>query len=129
MSKLFTGEVEFHDCSEVELARGGGSDRAGFVQVIQGRTGDPARLRERSVVFDERLGDVRPDVLGFVAALHDGEDGAFTMVGYFTSEEEARAGERAELPAEAAEARREQMDLMQDVRYHDLREPWLHSPR
>jgi hypothetical protein len=22
----------------------------------------------------------------------------------------------------------EEMDLMQDVRYYDIREPWLHSP-
>jgi hypothetical protein len=129
LSKLFSGEVVFHDCSEVDAGRGGGSDAAGFVQVIQGRTDDVARLRELTAVLDEGSPDVRPDLLGFVTALHDGEEGAFTQVAYFTSEEEARAGERGELPAETAETLREESDLMRDVRYYDLREPWLHSPR
>jgi len=129
LSKLFSGEAVFHDCSEVDTARGGGSDRAGFVQVIQGRTGDVARLRELSTVFEEQMSDLRPDVVGYLAAFHDGEEGAFTQIAYFTSEQEARAGESAELPPEAAGSMREEMDLMRDVRYFDLREPWLHSPR
>ena len=99
-----------------------------FVQVIQGRARDVTRLRELVAMFDDRFPDLRPDLLGFIAALHDGEDGRFTQVTYFTSEQEARAGERGEMPPEAVEALREEMDLMQDVRYHDLREPWLHSP-
>jgi hypothetical protein len=129
LSKLFTGEAVFHDCSEVDVVRGGGSDRAGFVQVIQGRLTRAARMRELARVFDEQFPDLRPDLLGFIAALHDGEEGAFTHVAYFTSEEEARAGEKGEFPAEAAAALREEMELMQDVRYYDLREPWLYSPR
>ena len=128
LSKLFAGEAVFHDCSEVDVVRGGGSDRAGFVQVIQGRLADVARMRELARTFDERFPDLRPELLGFVAAQHDGEDGAFTQIAYFTSEEEARAGEQGEVPAEAAEAMRELMELTQDVRYFDLREPWLHSP-
>ncbi|MHA6617099.1 hypothetical protein [Pseudonocardia sp. DLS-67] len=128
VEKLFPHGVEFHDCSEVDVARLGGSDDAGFVQVIQGRARDVARLRELAATFDDRFPDLRPDLLGFIAALHDGEDGRFTQVAYFTSEQEARAGEQGEMPPEAVEALREEMDLMQDVHYHDLREPWLHSP-
>jgi hypothetical protein len=127
LSKLFSGEVAFHDCSVVDLARGGGADRAGFVQVIQGRTTDAARLRELAEVLDHRFPDLRPDLLGFVTAVHDGEEGAFTQIAYFTSEEEARSGEESD-PGEAAETLREEGELMQDVRYLDLREPWLHSP-
>ncbi|MGH3586863.1 MAG: hypothetical protein ACRDQ0_11115 [Pseudonocardia sp.] len=129
LSKLFSGEAEFHDCSEVDTARGGGSDQAGFVQVIQGRATDVARLRELTSAFDQRFPDLRPDLLGFTSALHNGEEGAFTQVAYFTSEAEARGGEKGEMPADAAEALREEMELMQDVRYLDLREPWLFSPR
>lgn len=129
LSKLFTGEAVFHDCSEVDVVRGGGSDRAGFVQVIQGRLTDVARMRELERVFDERFPDLRPDLLGFIVAPHDGEEGAFTEVAYFSSEEEARAGESSEFPAEAAAALREEAEIMQDLRYYDLREPWLHSPR
>jgi hypothetical protein len=129
MSKLFTGEVSFHDCSEAHTGRGGGSDRAGFVQVIQGRTGDLARMRETMNVFEARFPHIRPDLVGYLVAVHDGEDGAFTQVAYFTSEEEARAAEALQPPAEAAEVLDEEMDLMRDVRYFDLREPWLYSPR
>jgi hypothetical protein len=129
MSKLFTGDVTFHDCSEVVTARAGGSDQAGFVQVMQGRTRDLARLRDVDAMFEQRFPDLRPELLGYVVGQHDDEDGAFTLAAYFTSEQAARAGERAELPPEAAELLREEMELMQDVVYLDLREPWLHSPR
>jgi hypothetical protein len=126
VSKLFTGEAVFHDCSEVDVVRGG-SDQAGFVQVMQGRTPDVARLRDMGREFDEQLRVLRPDVLGFVVGFHDGEDGAFTQVVYFSSEEEAREAERKELPPEAAEAMREADELMQDLHYYDLRKPWLYS--
>jgi hypothetical protein len=129
VEKLFPQGAVFHDCSQVELAGRGGSDEAGFVQVMQGRSADIARLRETMSRLERDYPDVRPDLIGYLTAVHDGEDGAFTNVLYFTSEEEARAGERAELPAGAAETLQEGMNLMQDVRYYDLREPWLYSPR
>jgi hypothetical protein len=129
IEKQFPQGVEFHDCSEVYVARRGGSDEAGFVQVMQGRTADVARLREMTSRLDSDYPDLRPDLLGYITALHDGQDGAFTQVLYFTSEEEARAGEQGEMPAEAAEVLREAMELIEDLRYYDLREPWLHSPR
>ena len=129
MSKLFSGDVTFHDCSQVVTARAGGSNDAGFVQVMQGRTQDLARLRDVDVMFEQRFPDLRPDLLGYLVAMHDDENGAFTLAAYFTSEQAARAGEREDPPAEAAELLREQMQLMQDVVYFDLREPWLHSPR
>jgi hypothetical protein len=129
MSKQFLGDVTFHDCSEVVSVRAGGSDDAGFVQVMQGRTRDLPRLREVDAMFEQRFPDLRPELLGYFVAVHDDEDGAFTLTAYFTSEEAARAGEREEPPAEAAELLREEMQLMQDVVFLDLREPWLHSPR
>jgi hypothetical protein len=129
LSKLFRGEAVFHDCSQVDVARAGGSDRAGFVQVMQGRTPDVARFRGMTRMFDDQFPDFRSDLVGFLSCLHDGENGAFTLVNYFTSEQEARAAEREEPPAEVAEAMREGMDLMQDLRYYDLTEPWLYSPR
>jgi hypothetical protein len=129
LSKLFRGEAVFHDCSQVDVGRAGGSDRAGFVQVMQGRTPDVARFRELARMLHERFSDFRPDLIGFLACLHDGENGGFTLVNYFTSEQEARAGERAEPPAEVAEAMRQEQEVMQDLRYYDLTEPWLYSPR
>lgn len=129
MSKLFADDVIFHDCSEVVTVRAGGSDAAGFVQVMQGRTGDLARLREVDAMFEQRFPDLRPELLGYLVGVHDNEDGAFTLTAYFSSEEAARTGEREEPPPEAGELLREEMELMQDVVYLDLREPWLHSPR
>src|SRR5690348_13741877 len=38
---LFDGPVEFHDCADVTLMMEGGSDRAGFVQIIRGTAADP----------------------------------------------------------------------------------------
>lgn len=129
MSKLFTGEAQFHDCSEVDVARAGGSDDAGFVQVIQGRSDNLALMREMNTEFEQRFPDIRPDLIGYLACMHDDEDGAFTQVAYFTSEQEARVGESQELPPEAGETPREEMNLLRDVRYLDLHEPWLYSPR
>jgi hypothetical protein len=96
---------------------------------MQGRTGDLARLREVDAMFEQRFPDLRPELLGYLVGVHDNEDGAFTLTAYFSSEEAARAGEREEPPPEAGELLREEMELMQDVVYLDLREPWLHSPR
>ena len=101
--ELFSGDVTFHDCSNVVTARAGGSDDTGFVQVMQGKTRDLARLRDVDAMFEQRFPDLRPELLGYLVAVHDDEDGVFTLTAYFTSEEAARAGERDELPPEAAE--------------------------
>jgi len=39
------GEARFDDYAETEMMGGGGSDNAGFVQVIRGRAKDVAQLR------------------------------------------------------------------------------------
>ncbi|MGH8970123.1 MAG: hypothetical protein ACRDV1_09270 [Actinomycetes bacterium] len=126
-SKLFSGDVIFHDCREVDLMRGGGSDDAGFVQIIQGRARDVARLREMNTQFERFAGDYRPDLLGSAVALHG--DGGFTQAAYFTTEAEARAGESAEAPAELKPILEEEMSLLEDLRFFDLQEHWLSSPR
>ena len=63
MSKLSSGDVSFHDCSEVIAVRAGGSDDAGFVQVMQGRARDLARLRDVDAMFEQRFPDLRPELL------------------------------------------------------------------
>jgi hypothetical protein len=92
VAKAYDGEVTFHDCSEVDLLFGGGSDQAGFVQIIQGRAKDQAAMRAGGPNEDE-LHKLRPDLLGGVIAWHG--DGAFTQASYFTSEREARENEKA----------------------------------
>jgi hypothetical protein len=92
-SKAFGDDVTFHDCKDVDTAFGGGNEAAGFVQVIQGRTNNQTELRALGIDRAEELHALRPDILGVVIGWHG--DGGFTQVVYFTSQEAARAGEKA----------------------------------
>jgi hypothetical protein len=120
--KLFKGEVTFRDCSDIELTQGGGSDEAGFVQVMQGRAKDRERLQALEAEFMPRMSELRPDVIGTVRAW-DGD--LFTEAIYFTSEEEARQGEAKMSEDEAGMA--EFGALVEDMTYIDLKDPWLRS--
>jgi hypothetical protein len=126
-ARLFTGEATFSDSDDVVVDVVGDPGGAGFVQVMQGRGSDTDRARELMGQDSSAWADFRPDILGSVAALH--EDGAYTMAIYFTSEEEAREGERKEPPPELA-AQMEEMDAMSEgvPEFFDLREPWFYSP-
>ncbi|MFP5347222.1 MAG: hypothetical protein ACLGIA_09355 [Actinomycetes bacterium] len=125
-SELFSGDVTFHDCPEVEVMGPGGSDDAGFVQVIEGRSRDFARARELYRQNEEQLRSARPDVLGGLVGLR--EDGQFTQVMYFTTEEEARHGERRHRPDASRAVFEEMRSLVESPTYYDLRDPWLWSP-
>lgn len=92
-SKAFDGEVIFHDCKDVDLMLGGGSDQAGFVQFMQGRSLDQQAMRTSNPEMESELRRLRPDLIGGVVAWHG--DGGFTQASYFTSEAEARKNERA----------------------------------
>jgi hypothetical protein len=119
----FSGPVTFRDCTEMDSYRGGGTDDAGFVQVMVGRA-DRERLRELDARVEHLLPGLRPDLLGSMRAWHGDE---FTEAAYFTSEAAARAGEAQQPPAELADAMREWQDVMGDVTYYDLTEPRLVS--
>ncbi|REE95709.1 hypothetical protein [Thermomonospora umbrina] len=127
-SKLFEGEVAFHDCTDVELVSGGGSDQAGFVQIIQARIRDREALRDFWTEEDMRaMSAIRPDVLGGVFCVHP--DGGCTTAIYFTTEEAAREGERKEMPPEMQARMEEEMQYYEgEPTFYDLREPWLYSP-
>jgi hypothetical protein len=92
-SQAFDGEVTFHDCREVDLLVDGGSNDAGFVQVMQGRAKDEQRMRVQEKEMEPELRKLRPDLIGGITAWHG--DGTFTEVAYFTSEQEARKNEQA----------------------------------
>jgi hypothetical protein len=121
---LFDSPPRCHESDDVLMMMAGGSDNAGFVQVIQGRIKDSALLR--TMTGDSRLismlHEARPDIIGATLVIE--EDGSFTETIAFTSENAAREGERADLPAEVANA----LDgSMEDVTYTDLHEPWFGS--
>jgi hypothetical protein len=126
-AKLFSGEASFKDSVDVTLDVSGEPGDAGFVQVMQGRGTDPDRARELMGQDSSAWADFRPDILGSGAVLHEG--GAYTMAIYFTSEEEAREGERKEPPPEL-KAQMEEMDAMSEgvPEFFDLRQPWLYAP-
>ena len=69
------------------------------------------------------LMEARPDLLGSVTAYFDGDD--FTSVAYFTSEADAREGERSEMPAEAADKFAEWQEVVKVDTYMDITDPWL----
>ena len=122
--EYFDGEVTVHDSSEVDIILGGGSDDAAFVQVIQGRAKDVDRVRALNSASEAWLKECRPGIIGGTVAWH--EDGSFTETLYFDSEEGSRESE--ELPAGAEAELDEWRALVEDVRYVDLRDPWLWSP-
>jgi hypothetical protein len=118
---LFDGPVEFHDCSDVSLMMEGGSDQAGFVQIIRGKADDPDALR--AMMSDtELLHQMRPDILGATLAIEP--DGTFIETVAFTDEASARAGEKMDMPDEM---RQRMESAMHDVSFMDLHHPFFAS--
>ena len=68
------------------------------------------------------LGAARPDVIGETIAYHDDGDG-YTDIVYFTSEADARANEKKEMPAEAQKLMEELMSAVEVDEYLDLKDP------
>jgi hypothetical protein len=125
-ARLLDGEPAFRNSTDVQVDVSGDPDQAGFVQVMQGRGSDPERARQLMAQDADRWAEFRPDVIGSVTIGHD--EGAYTMVMYFTSEAEAREGERKELPPEL----RAQMEEMNSLsigqpEFFDLKQPIISS--
>jgi hypothetical protein len=121
------GEASFYESSEVDEDIVGDLDTAGFVQVMRGRVSDPARARELASGDSGDWAEFRPDVLG--SLMLGRPDGEYVMAIYFTTEAEAREGEKKEPPAELA-AQMEEMNALEvgETTYYDLKDPWLLSP-
>jgi hypothetical protein len=119
--KYIEGEPSFTNYSNVELDNGGGSDDAGFVQVIRVKGGDPEAYKAIDAEIGPKMKELRPDVIGTVYA-YEGDEG--TMVGYFTSEDEARKNEST---PEFQELSKRYMELEGESTFYDLKDPWLES--
>ena len=128
MEKLLDGGATFQDSTDVTLDLHGDPDKAGFVQIMQGRGTDPERARELMAEDSDKWAAFRPDMIGSVAVGHDG--GAYTMVMYFTSEANAREGERKEIPPEL-QANMEEMNKIStgEPEFFVLRQPVILSPQ
>jgi len=125
-AQLFTGPVTFRDSVEVDVDLRGDPDQAGFVQVMQGRSTDLARSHELMALAADVVAAFRPDVLGSLAVAHDA--GEYTAIVYFTSEQEARAAERKQLPPSLSELMTERAALeVGEPVFLDLPHPWMYS--
>jgi len=96
-SQHLESDVVFHDCNDVETWLAGGSDDAGFVQVMRGKVSDKEKAKKLNAEMQDMqdMPNMRPDVIGGVVMWHDDDEGEYTQVVYFRSEEEARAAEKA----------------------------------
>jgi hypothetical protein len=120
-AKFFDSEPTFRESGDVATLFEGGSDTAGFVQVMEGTVTD--RDRAEAMETEEMLAQLRaarPDLIGALRVWFPG--GAFAEAAYFTSEEDARKGESS---AEFSGPQQEYMALYGEMTFIDLRDPLL----
>lgn len=122
LKKHVAGEPTFHNCTEVDPFLGGGSNDAGFVQVMIGTAVDKAKARASEKELTPMLQQLRPDVLGGVTAW-DGD--WWCQAIYFTSEADAREGEKKfeTLSGEDQKKFQEMMEASGEPRYIDGTNP------
>jgi hypothetical protein len=119
--KYIEGAPSFTDYTNVELQDEGGSDDAGFVQVIRTKGGDPEAFKKLDEELAPKMRELRPDVIGGLTA-YEPDDA--TSVIYFTSQEEARKNESN---PEFQELSKRYMELSGESTFYDLTDPWLES--
>jgi len=122
MAKLYDGDVTFTESSDVTELLGGGSDQAGFVQVMRSTGVDRAEVER----LDDEMGRFaaqRPDIIGGYR-VWTGPDSCVEAI-YFTSEAEARKGEQSPMPEEL-QALMESANSQGEIEFLDLTDPMLH---
>jgi hypothetical protein len=119
----FDGPVRFHESVEARVMEHGPMTEARFVQVMEGHCADRARAMGLEQEADPLLRELRPDLLGSMTVYHD--DGEFTEVAYFTSEEEARRAEQQAMPEAMVEQFEEWSRVLHVDRYLDLHDPMV----
>lgn len=127
-AELLDGDATFRDSVKVTPDVRGNPDQAGFVQVMQGEQGpDPERAQQIMDENSDEWAAFRPDILGSLGVAHP--DGTWTMVMYFTSEADARDGERKPVPPKL-QAQMDEMGTLSSAvpEFFDLRTPSLTSP-
>jgi hypothetical protein len=121
LANAYSSPPTFTESSDVSEFLGGGSDDAGFVQIMKINGVDRQRLEELDGVF-ERFASERPDIIGGLRAW-TGPDSCVDVM-YFTSEAAAREGESKELPEELQKAMAE-FGSMARTEFIDLPNPQL----
>ena len=119
-------DPEVFETADVTLHGEQGWETARFVQVMRARVRDRHRFEVIEDELTPRFMQLRPDLLAAYRAWFP--DGSVAAIDYFTSEDEARAGEHREMPDVLGERFREWMSLLEDVEWFDLVDPWTATP-
>lgn len=117
-TEQYLSDPEFLNCTNVDLWGGGGSDEAGFVQIIEGTVDDRESFTKGMQEQSSDISEQRPDVIGGVVAWPD--DQHFVQAVYFTSEAEAREGE-----SKTSGEGEDWSAMVRDLSFLDLKEPIL----
>jgi hypothetical protein len=120
MRKCYDGDPTFAESTDAEEFMGGGSNDAGFVQVMKSRGVDRVKMKELDAQFEKFSGE-RPDLIG-TFRVWTGPDSCVEAA-YFSSEAEAREGESKELPAELAKVMADFGEMMANTEFLDLKDP------
>lgn len=119
---LFDGEPRFWESDDVTVTHGGPTATARFVQLMHARCDD----RDAFLADEDAIGPAflahRPDVLGALRLWTP--DGYVTAIDFFSSVEEARAGEAEEPPESLKEGFGRWMGHLTDTEWFDLPEAW-----
>jgi hypothetical protein len=121
----FTGPVTFYDTTDVELLMGGGSDAAGFVQIMRGKKADRALINSLDPLFEQHAPQWRPDILGGLRAWTAPDE--YIEVMYFTSADAAHANEAKPPPPELMAHMGDVEAMMQNVKFIDITDPYFSS--
>lgn len=116
---LFDGEPSFRESSDISTMLAGGSNDAGFVQIMEGSESD----RDKAMSLEtpellEQLRVARPDLLGAVRMWFDAT--TYLEAAYFTSEEDARKGETSN---EFTAPQEDFAAVFGEISFTDLRNP------
>ena len=124
MEACFDGDVSFNESEDVTMFLDGGSNDAGFVQVMKSSDVDRDLVDRIDRIFEQHAASLRPDVIGSLR-VWTGPRSAYDIT-YFTSEAEARAGEQRGMPAEFEPLIEQFQSLMASTEFIDLADPWLY---
>ena len=120
LATAYDSPPTFTESSDTDEFMGGGTNDAGFVQVMKSKGVDRAEIERMDKIFEKHAG-ARTDILGGLRAW-TGPDSCVDVM-YFTSEADARKGEQADMPDEIKEAMASFGEM--DVEFLDLPNPQL----
>ncbi|HVL89316.1 MAG TPA: hypothetical protein VM841_03670 [Actinomycetota bacterium] len=119
LEKMLAGPAEFLESEDVDMPKEGSGD-AGFVQMMRATVKDRKAYEAIEEKFDQFAG-LRPDLIGHMTVWLPGN--RIHIVDWFTTEAEARAGEKKEMPAEMQALFAEWQSLCSDVEWFDISAP------